>query len=82
MIFEHSKSEPQCDVNVTGIGGKVFPRVREEGEATLFLHRDSLAVVAVVHFYPHLAGRHLAATRRADDFFCRLQLWFVINKSQ
>ena len=43
-----------------------------------FLHCrncDSLAVVAVAHFDPHLASRHLAATGRADDCFCHLQLW-------
>ena len=48
----------------------------------LFLHcrnRDSLAVVAVAHFDPHLAGRHFVAIRRPDDFSCRLQLWFVMN---
>ena len=46
-----------------------------EGNA-LFLHCrncDSLAVVvAVAHFHPHLAGRHLAVIRKADDYFCRL----------
>ena len=36
----------------------------------LFLHCrncDSLAVVAVAHFDPHLAGHYLPAIRRADD---------------
>ena len=38
----------------------------------LFLHCrncDSLAVVAVAHFDPHLASRHLSAPGRADDCF-------------
>ena len=51
-------------------------RVREGSDETLFLHCrncDSLAVVAVAHFDP----RHLAARGRADDRFCRLQLWFA-----
>ena len=52
----------------------VQTRVREGGEATkLFLHCrncDSLAVVVVAHFDPHLAGCHLAATGRTDDCFC------------
>ena len=42
-----------------------------------FLHCqncDSLAVVVVAHFHPHLTGRHLAAIGRPDDCFCRLQL--------
>ena len=43
---------------------------------------DSLAVVAVAHFEPLQAGRHLAAIRKADNHFCRLQLWFVINIPQ
>ena len=41
-------------------------------EEALFLHCrncDSLAVVAVAHFDPHLAGCHLAATGRVDDCF-------------
>ena len=45
-------------------------------EATRYLrivgNCDSLAVVAVAHFDPRLAGRHLAAIGRADDCFCRL----------
>ena len=47
---------------------------RRRGNA-LFLHCrncDSLAVVAVAHIDFHLAGRHLAAISRADDYFCRL----------
>ena len=42
---------------------------------TLFLHCqdcDSLVVVVVAHFDPHLAGRCLADIRRADDCFRRL----------
>ena len=38
----------------------------------LFLHCrncDSLAIVAVAHFNPHLNGRHLAAIGRADECF-------------
>ena len=48
----------------------------------VFLHCqncDSLAAVVVAHFDLHLAGRHLAVIRRAEDCFCRLCLWFVIN---
>ena len=30
---------------------------------------DSLAVVPVAHFDPHLAGHHLNTIGRADDFF-------------
>ena len=48
----------------------------------LFLHCrncDSLTVVAVAHFDPHLAAHHLAAIGRAADCFCHLELWFVIN---
>ena len=44
-------------------------------EVGVFLHCrkcDSLVVVAVPHFDPHLGGGHLAATGRADDCFCRL----------
>ena len=45
------------------------------GGNALFLHCqnfDLLAVVAVAHFYPHLAGRHLAIILKADDCFSRL----------
>ena len=35
----------------------------------LFLHCDSLAVVAVAHFAPHLAGRHLTAIGIAEVCF-------------
>ena len=40
---------------------------------------DSLTVVAVPHFDSHLTGHHLAAIGRADDYFSRFQLLFVIN---
>ena len=43
-------------------------RVREDN--ALFLHCqncDLLAVVVAAHFHPHLAGRHLAVIRKADD---------------
>ena len=46
--------------------------VDNQGEATHCRNCDSLAVVAVAHLDPHLAGRHLAAIGRADDCFCRL----------
>ena len=50
----------------------------------LFLHCQncdslSVVVVAVAHFDPHLADRHLVAIGRADDCLCCLQLSFVIN---
>ena len=52
-----------------------FARVREGGEATRFfciVNCDSRTVVVVAHFDPHLAGRRLSATGRADDCFCHL----------
>ena len=44
---------------------------RGRGNAPLlhFGNFDSLVGVAVAHFDPHLAGRHLAAIGRADDCF-------------
>ena len=64
--MSHAKGE-HCDVIKTWLG-------KGWGNA-LFLHCrncDSLAVVVVAHFDPHLAGRHLAVLRKADDCFCRL----------
>ena len=34
---------------------------------------DLLAVVVVADCETYLAGRNLASTERADDYFCRLQ---------
>ena len=54
--------------------------MRQRGGAiSAFSGLCSLAVIAVAHFDPDLAGRLLAAIERADDCFCRLQLWFVLN---
>ena len=56
--------------------------MKEGGEVTRYfciVGTNSLAVVAVAHFDPHLAGRHLAATGRPDDCSCRLQLSLVTN---
>ena len=54
----------------------VFESGRERGLGNApFLHCrncDSLAVVAVVHFDPHLAGRRLVAIRSAEDCSCPL----------
>ena len=43
---------------------------------------DSLTGVAVAHFDPYVAGRHLAAIGRVDNCFSRLQILFVINISK
>ena len=54
---------------------KVLTRVRK----VVYLHCrncDSLTVVAVAHF--DLAGCHTSSIVRADDYFCGLQLWFVL----
>ena len=47
----------------------------------LFLHCrscDSLTVVVVAHFDSYLAGCHLAAIGRADDFFSRFHFGHVV----
>ena len=53
----------------------------------LFLHCwncDSLAVVAVAHFYPDLAGRHLAAIGAVNDCFviCSFSLLQTFSKTK
>ena len=54
----------------------MFESGRERGLGNVpFLHClncDSLAVVAVVHFDPHLAGRRLVAIGRVEGCFCPL----------
>ena len=54
-------------------------RERENAQFLYCRNCDSLAVVAVAHFDPYLAGRHLGAIGSADDCFRHLHLWVVIN---
>ena len=64
LIFERGGTNIKCVISEKGLHCR---------------NCDSLTVVAVAHFDPLLAGRHLAAIGRADDRFCRLQFWFVLN---
>ena len=53
------------------------------GEASaLSLHCRNCDLPAVAHFDPCLAGSHLAAIRRADNCFCRLQFWLIVINIQ
>ena len=61
----------------------IYGKARPWCEANAqYLHYRKCDLPAVAHFDPHLAGSHLGAIGRADDCFCRLQFWFVVNIQQ
>ena len=69
LPFQHSRGKNQP------VGGLPPPPTCSglRGEATRYCQNcDSLAVVVVAHFDPGLAGCHLAAIGRAEEYFCRL----------
>ena len=58
-------------------------QAEKRGEASaLSLHCRNCDLPANAHFYPRLAGSHLAAIIRADDCFCRLQFWLIFINIQ
>ena len=68
----------KCKSSSTPVG--TFKSQNERREwASICQNCDSLAVVAVAPFDPHLAGQHLAAIGRDDNCFYPLQPRFLIN---